>query len=146
MSRFSFELEEVAWEGGAYLLPRVPVRFDGVAGVFPALIDTGAAVTVVHAGIVEMTGLTSKEIASKGIRVALAGVAGEVEGYVIPLTFTLGARRQVTLRDVPCVVSRDITDVVILGQQGALQRLYFEQHGPVSEGFLADVPPWALTS
>ncbi len=138
MNYVQFPLERVKWEGGWYLVPRVAVSLDGRTPAVSALIDTGAALSVIHPDFVALLGVSAADIESQGRAVVIDGVAGQVDGYLWAANFVLGADQQIRLPNVPCLVSPHVSDTLILGQQGVLERLYFEQRGPDLIGRLAE--------
>ncbi len=125
------------WGDESFLSPSVRVTFEGFDIFFPATVDTGAGITVVHRDVLTQLGYSNEDIEA-GEEVSLAGIGGVVSGHLHELTLVFGYERSLTLPAVPCVVTDAIDDDIVLGQFKALERLFFVQSGPVGIGSIAD--------
>ncbi len=125
--------------GGECFAPRVPVTIEGAAVAVPALVDTGAGLSVIHRSVVTGLGYSDEYLEQHGAQVHLAGVGGQTAGHLIKLTLLLGAHREIRIADVPCVVAGEIDDLLILGQLGVLGQLI------LSRTVLSEAPGWLTT-
>ena len=133
MIEHRFPLSRESWrDEQTHVLPRVEVRVGESDQAWGAVVDTGAAVTVIDVEVLRAAGWTEDEL-KQGDDVSVAGVKGSAAGRLFELTLRVG---DLTLREVPCVVLEGVNDAVLLGQCRALELLVFEQHGPDEQGAL----------
>lgn len=128
MIEFSLTPRDYA-DGQQFWLPVVEATVLGLETRFAAVVDTGAAVSVVDRVVLESAGWSDDEIRA-GERIAVEGIGGKREGWLTSLDLVLGTQPTIILREVTCFVCEEPPDAILLGQQQALEVMVLLQNGP----------------